>query len=74
MTKFKNYFNAILGNDRIFSREDIAKMDKNEFSKNEKAIIDSTRVKAGLETNLNTFKDTIFDIFKSVTNIDLQKI
>lgn len=38
MTKFKNYFNAISGNERIFSREDISNMTSEEYHKNEKAI------------------------------------
>ena len=38
MTKFKNYFNAISGDERIFSREDIANMTNTEYKNNEKAI------------------------------------
>lgn len=38
MSKFKNYFNAISGNERIFSREDIADMTNEEYKNNEKAI------------------------------------
>ena len=38
MTKFKNYFNAISGDERIFSREDISNMTSEEYHKNEKAI------------------------------------
>lgn len=37
MTKFKNYFNAISGDERIFSREDISNMTSEEYHKNEKA-------------------------------------
>ena len=38
MTKFKNYFNVISGDERIFSREDIANMTNIEYKNNEKAI------------------------------------
>lgn len=38
MTKFKNYFNVISGDERIFSREDIANMTNTEYKNNEKAI------------------------------------
>lgn len=38
MTKFKNYFNVISGDERIFSKEDIANMTNTEYKNNEKAI------------------------------------
>jgi len=38
MTKFKNYFNVISRDERIFSKEDIANMTNTEYKNNEKAI------------------------------------
>ena len=38
MPKFKNYYNAISGDERIFTREDIANMTNSEYKNNEKAI------------------------------------
>lgn len=38
MSKYKNYFNAISGDGRIFSREDIANMTNTEYKHSEKAI------------------------------------
>ena len=38
MPKFKNYYNAISGDERIFTREDIANMTNTEYKNNEKAI------------------------------------
>ena len=58
---FKNFFNKISNSNRIFTKEDIAKMSSKEFQKNEKAI-DYQMMNLGLPANaeLTVRDDVIF--------------
>jgi len=69
MPKFKNYFNAISGDERIFSREDISHMTSEEYHKNEKAI-NYQLTNIGVPTNKELMNSENVVYVKSYTKDD----
>ncbi len=69
MSKFKNYFNAISGNERIFSREDIVNMTSEEYHKNEKSI-NYQLTNIGVPTNKELMNSENVVYVKAYTKVD----
>lgn len=69
MTKFKNYFNAISGDGKIFSREDIANMTNTEYKNDEKAI-NYQLTNIGIPTNKELMNSDNVLYVKSYTKDD----
>lgn len=70
--RFKNYKNSETGKEEIYTREDIAKMSSNEYSRNEKAIMSQMREigipnKNELPKNTKTYSNSKADNCKWVT-------